>query len=229
MPIALLRRFLGRRIRPLAVRLLLPLHPWLLRRDANLFGCRFRATPEVFHPGLYFSTKRLAQHLLRMKLDGMSVLDVGTGSGALRILAATRGARVLAVDINPAAVALARANAALNRVAERFEAVESDLFSAVPDGRRFHLIVFNPPFYPRPPRDMPDRAWNAGEDYATLRAFFRDAGRFLAQDGRIVLISSTDMDLALLSRVAQEHRLVPVRETIIPHLFEKFVIREYTS
>ncbi len=43
------------------------------------------------------------------------------------------------------------------------------------------------------------------------------------------MIFSTDMDLALLSRLAQERGFTLVRETGIPHLFEKFVIREYTS
>lgn len=224
-----MRRLLGRFVRPLAFRLFQPLLLRLRRRDAVLFGCRLRAAPGVFHPGLYFSTKCLAQHLLAMNLSGKSFLDLGTGSGALGILAARQGARVLALDIHPAAVALARTNAALNHVADRFEALESDLFGAIPEGQRFDLIAFNPPFYPRTPGNDEDRAWFAGEGYQTLRAFFQDAGRFLAPAGQVVVICSTDMDLNEITRFAGEGGLVLARETVRPHLFEKFVIREYLN
>jgi release factor glutamine methyltransferase len=216
-------------VRPLALRLLQPLLRRLSLRDATLFGCRLRAAPGVFHPGLYFSTKFLAQHLLRLNLIEKTFLDVGTGSGALGILAASRGAHVLTVDINPAAVALARTNAALNRVADRFEAVESDLFGAIPQGRRFDYIVFNPPFYPHAPANDEERAWLAGEGYQTLRDFFRDAGRFLTPAGKVILIYSTDMDLDEMACIAEGSGLISVREVMIPHLFEEFVIREYGS
>ncbi|OGG46566.1 MAG: hypothetical protein A3F84_18010 [Candidatus Handelsmanbacteria bacterium RIFCSPLOWO2_12_FULL_64_10] len=219
----LLRRF----FRPAALFLLQPLLRRLSLRDATLFGCQLRAAPGVFHPGLYFSTKLLAQHLLRLSLREKTLLDVGTGSGALGILAARQGARVLAVDINPTAVALARTNAQRNRVADRFEVIESNLFAAIPEDRRFDYIVFNPPFYPRPPANDEERAWLAGTGYQTLRDFFRDAGRFLAPAGRVILIYSTDMDLDEIARIAEGGGFIPVREIVIPHLFEKFVIREY--
>ena len=163
-----------------------------------------------------------------MNLAGKAFLDVGTGSGAPGILAARQGARVTAVDVNPDAVALARSNAALNHVSDRFEAMESDLFSAIPADRRFDRIAFNPPFYPRTPSNDEERAWLAGEDYATLRAFFRDAGRFLAPSGQIVLILSSDTDLDLLAGIAEQNGLILVREVVVPHLFEVFVIREYS-
>jgi release factor glutamine methyltransferase len=222
-----IRRRLGRFFRPVAFRLLRPLLRWLGRRDAVLFGCRLRAAPGVFHPTLYFSTKALAQHLLSMNLSGKTFLDAGTGSGALGILAAKRGAAVMAVDVNPAAVSLSRSNASLNGVSNRFETIESDLFSAIPADRRFDLIAFNPPFYPRPAGNDEERAWLAGEDYQTLRAFFRDAGRFLAPSGQVVLIFSSDADLDLLARIAEENGFNLLREKVIPHLFETFVIREY--
>ncbi len=53
---------------------------------------------------------------------GMSVVDVGCGSGALGIAAAVLGAaRVWACDIDPAAVSATRDNAARNRIADRVE------------------------------------------------------------------------------------------------------------
>jgi release factor glutamine methyltransferase len=78
---------------------------------------------------------------------GERVLDMGPGSGVNAILAARAGAEVLGVDINPAAVDAARANADRNGVAAVFAV--SDMFSAVDCD--FDLAVIDPPFrwFPR--------------------------------------------------------------------------------
>lgn len=75
------------------------------------------------------------------------VLDLGTGSGIIAVtLAAERPlAQVVATDLSPDALAIARANAARHGVANiRFEL--GDWFAAVPGDGRFDLIVSNPPY-----------------------------------------------------------------------------------
>jgi release factor glutamine methyltransferase len=80
------------------------------------------------------------------QLRGGAALDVCTGSGAIAIAAALAGARsVTAVDVSRRAVLAARLNARLNGV--RVEAVRGSLLDAVP-GRRFDVIVSNPPYLP---------------------------------------------------------------------------------
>ena len=227
MPSFLIRGILIRFFRPLILALLRPLLRRLALRDTYLFGCRLRVIRGVFQPGLYFSTKVLAQCLLRYDLRGKSLLDMGTGSGALGILAANRGSQVLGVDVNPSAVAVARMNAALNRVEDRFECVESDLFEGIGGDRRFDYIVFNPPFYVKVWENIEERAWFAGENYQTLRFFFGQAGRFLRDSGRMLLILSSEMDLSTISGFARENGWRLNREIIIPHYFENFLIREY--
>lgn len=67
-------------------------------------------------------------------LRGASVLDFGCGSGILAIAAALLGAvRVSAVDIDPEAVAVARANVALNRVEDRIALGQPDSASGAHD------------------------------------------------------------------------------------------------
>jgi release factor glutamine methyltransferase len=78
-------------------------------------------------------------------LERPSVLDVGTGSGAIALAIADEhaGARVCACDSSPAALAVAARNA--GRAGIALELVESDLLAGLA-GRRFDLIVANPPY-----------------------------------------------------------------------------------
>lgn len=92
------------------------------------------------------------------------VLDLGTGSGLLAVEAARLGGRVTAVDISWRALAATWLNARLNGQALRVR--HGDLAAAVP-GRRFDLVITNPPYVPAPgtaPPRGPARAWDAGRD-----------------------------------------------------------------
>jgi release factor glutamine methyltransferase len=84
----------------------------------------------------------LGEAVLAEVSPGDRVLDMGTGSGVNALLAASRGASVRAVDINPEAVAAAQRNADRNGLGDRIEVRRSDVFSAV-DGA-YDLIVFDP-------------------------------------------------------------------------------------
>ncbi|MFD0381963.1 methyltransferase [Streptomyces stramineus] len=102
----------------------------------------------------------------REPAPGAEVLDVGTGTGALAIAAARRGAaRVTAVDASVRAVLTTRLNALLAGC--RVRALSGDLLEPVA-GERFHLVLANPPYVPTPhpgfPRHSLDRAWEAGPD-----------------------------------------------------------------
>ena len=76
-----------------------------------------------------------------------SVVDVGTGTGAIALALAARlpAARVTAVDLSSGALALAAENAALNDLADRVELLQGDLLAPVA-GHRFDLVASNPPY-----------------------------------------------------------------------------------
>ncbi len=80
---------------------------------------------------------------------GASVVDVGTGSGCIAVTLAAKHppARVTAVDISPAALAVARANAERHAVQDRLTVLQSDLLSAFAfNPSPFDLVCANLPY-----------------------------------------------------------------------------------
>ncbi|MDN3293263.1 methyltransferase [Streptomyces ficellus] len=119
------------------------------------------------------------------------VLDVGTGTGALAVLAAQCGAaRVTAVDVSWRAVLAARLNA--RRLGLPITVHHGDLTTPV-KGRRFDLILSNPPYVVSPGRARgADRSWNAGADgRQVLDRLCADAPGLLRDDGVLLLVQSS--------------------------------------
>jgi SAM-dependent methyltransferase len=81
---------------------------------------------------------------LTVRREVRSALDLGCGGGVQSLLVARHAERVTAVDKNPRALPFARFNARMNKVAN-VEWLEGDLFAPVA-GRRFDLVVCNPPY-----------------------------------------------------------------------------------
>lgn len=158
-------------------------------------GREFRVTPDVLIPRP--ETELLVEAALaRLPEDRPAcVLDLGTGSGCVAIsLALERpGCAVTAVDLSPAALAVARDNAA--RLGARVEFAAGDLFLPL-QGRRFDLIVGNPPYVAvHDPhltrgdlRSEPRLALASGADgLDAIRAIAAAAPRHLRPGGHLLL------------------------------------------
>ena len=180
--------------------------------EAEFFGLPFRVTPDVLIP------RPETEHLVEAAIEiaggseAATIVDVGTGSGAIAIALAhaLKSNRVTAIDLSEAALAVARSNAERNAVSVRF--LEGDLLEPVAR-EAFGLVVSNPPYVPavdRPSLDVevrdyePALALFAGDDGMDVyRRLIPQAFGVLHPGGHILLeigYGQADGARALLER-----------------------------
>jgi len=160
------------------------------------YGLDFDVTPGVLIPRP--ETELLVEeaiHWLEEHPRRRSVLDMGTGSGAIAVTLADRipDLRVTAADISPAALEVAAKNAFKFGVAERIRIVQSDLWQQIEDS--FDLIAANLPYIPsstlqtlRVARHEPALALDGGADgLEVIRRLLDEAGSHIHSGGLILL------------------------------------------
>ncbi|MFA5699766.1 MAG: peptide chain release factor N(5)-glutamine methyltransferase [Desulfuromonas sp.] len=155
----------------------------------------FKVTPAVLIPRA--DTEVLVEEGLKvLAQQSGTVLDVGTGSGAVAVaLAHSAKVRVQAVDISTAALQIAHINAQNNAVAELLTFAEADLHTLEPGSYR--LLVSNPPYVtsaqmqelmPEVAQHEPALALHGGEDgLDAYRSLARQAPMVLEPGGWLVV------------------------------------------
>ncbi len=117
----------------------------------EFFSLDFEVTPDVLIPRP--ETETLVHEALEIvgRKPIARVLDIGTGSGAIAIAIGVNapGAQVVAVDISPAALEVARRNAARHRVEGRLQLLVADVYRPLESDEplgQFDVIASNPPY-----------------------------------------------------------------------------------
>ena len=115
-----------------------------LTGEQMFMGLRFVVNEHVLVPRQ--DTEILVEEAMRELHDGMSVLDMCTGSGCilLSLLQYSNDCRGVGVDISPKALLVAQENAKLLGITAEFRT--GNLFSALMPQEKFDLLISNPPY-----------------------------------------------------------------------------------
>jgi release factor glutamine methyltransferase len=131
----------------------------------EFYGLDFIVTPEVLIPRP--ETEFLVDRVIKLARAGLTgiipvIVDVGTGSGCIAISLATHipSARIIAIDISGAALAVAQANAARHGVKDEIEFIEGDLVGPLASlglEAGVDFLASNPPYVEEGKPDMIQR------------------------------------------------------------------------
>lgn len=182
----------------------------------EFFSLEMRVTADVLIPRPETELLVLAALEQSQGLASPGILDLCTGSGCVAIACAVRApnAQVTAVDISPAALAVAQENAATHRVDRRVRFLTGDLFAPLASGELFDIIVSNPPYVsttewdslPPDVRHEPRLALEAGPDgLSILRRIIQAAPHFLKPGGLLALEFSPEQAPAVLQLAEESH------------------------
>jgi methylase of polypeptide subunit release factors len=127
------------------------------------------------------------------------ILDIGTGSGCLAILAAKyfpNVERIDAIDISEEALAVARINIKFHNLNEMIFPFQGDLFNAVPNHANYDLIIANPPYvnkrrmehFPKEYTYEPKQAFDGGGQHGLLivKRIILESAQYLNRGGYLL-------------------------------------------
>ena len=183
-----------------------------IRRMKEFWGLEFHVDEAVLVPRP--DTETLVDAALHAG-PGARLLDLCTGSGCAAIAIASERPELVvdAVDVSPAAVAVARRNAARHGLESRVTVHGGDLYAPLPEGARYSMIVSNPPYVPDAEIDglaaevrrEPRLALAGGADgLDVVRRILAGAPRFLAPGGAVLLEIDPRQAAAVSQKIGSE-------------------------
>lgn len=144
--------------------------------------------PEVFSPKVFEDTEIFAANLPVTK--GMSLLEIGCGSGAISITAIYRGAKsAVCVDRFKAPCECCMFNIRLHKLDRQMEVRQGDVFSAIRPEEKFDCIFWNVPFglVPKSRKLSPMEHAVFDPGYNSIRTYLEKGPRHLKTNGRLLI------------------------------------------
>jgi tRNA1Val (adenine37-N6)-methyltransferase len=163
-------------------------------------------------------------------VPGARILDIGTGTGLLALMAAQRNptASIDAVEIDTQAAGQASENVTASPFANRVQIIHSRIQGFEPAQQYDHVLT-NPPFYTNHLRS-PDATINRAlhTDELPSSDLLTAATRLLKPDGQWWVLLPP-YEAAKLTELAARYMLFPTRRLALQHTAQKPVFRVLTG
>ncbi len=176
-------------------------HFWYHRKPRKY---QFKDVFTIVHPGVFspkntVSTKVFLDYISSLNLTGKKVLELGCGSGIMSVLSASIGAVTTASDINQ--IALDSLKEVSTKQGLQINTVFSDLFEKL-DGNDFDYIFINPPYYPKKPFNLEEKAWFCGENFEFFEKIFLQLQEINTEKTKVLMILSDACELEKIQAIA---------------------------
>lgn len=190
-------------IRRISSAVAMPLTRYYLQKERTFSheGITLKILPEVFHPGLFYSTIFLIRYLREFNLKNKSLLELGAGSGLISFLAEKKGAVVTATDLSDQALKGLQQNRDV--LSSHLRILKSDVLGQLP-AEKFDFIIINPPYYPKAVKEEWQLAWNCGERHEFFVKLFSRLVEFVHADSKVLMVLSEDCDIFTIRNLAQQ-------------------------
>lgn len=184
--------------------------------EREFYGLNIKVDESVLVPRP--ETEDMVTKAIEIAPNKGSVLELGTGSGAVSLALASERSdlKITATDISDGALETARLNA--NNLQLEIELVASDLFANIEE--KYDLILANLPYVPVEARRQaeiehePDVALYGGEDGLDYyRTFFDQVDNYLSGHGTII-VEFSPTQFAAVRELAHEFAIEPISEYI---------------
>ncbi len=161
--------------------------------------------PTVFSPKNTVSTKVFLDYISTLDLKNKNVLELGCGSGIISIFCASKKAKVTASDINEVAI-----SSLLSVGLEQgfvIDTIVSDLFQNI-NSKTYDYIFINPPYYPKKPKNIEEKAWFCGENFEYFHNLFSQLKENTLKNTKVLMILSDACDLLNIQKIAKNNNLL---------------------
>jgi len=161
--------------------------------------------PTVFSPKNTISTKVFLDYISTLDLQDKNVLELGCGSGIISVFCASKKAKVTASDINIAALD------SLKKVSKNqgfeIDCIYSNLFDKI-KRNDYNYIFINPPYYPKKPKNIEEKAWFCGENFEYFHNLFSQLKENISKKTLGLMILSDACDLENIQKIAMNNNLL---------------------
>ncbi len=180
-----------------------PIILWYIQNDRKYSykGIHLIIKKGVFHPGFFFSTKFLISTFEKESVSQKKILELGAGSGLISFYLERKGAYVVSTDFNPIAIEGLELNKM--RLKSTIQIIYSDLFKDIPS-QIFDVIIINPPYFPKEPKNHEELAWFCGSDFQYFYQLFKQIGIYMNSETKVFMSLSENCQIDRIIEIAQE-------------------------